>query len=280
MDVSGVGSFFGRHEFLIRRLHSLTGLVPVGGYLAFHLATNASILDGAETFQARVDQINALGPTSLTILEWTFIFIPLLFHSLIGMLIVLRGKRNLVNYPYEGNIRYTLQRVTGVIAFVFIFWHVFQMHGWFRNDWWHETVIRPLGGGTFDPSAASMTTAAAIQSSPLMIAFYALGVLASVFHFANGLWSMGITWGVWTSPKAQRWVKLPAAAVGVLLLVVGFGALVGFIRYPVAAYAPSQPVEHRLKAPGTLETPEAETVMVRGGHDRVESKEHEGPVQK
>ena len=109
---------------------------------------------------------------------------------------------------------------------------------------------------------------------------YALGVLASVFHFANGLWSMGITWGVWTSPKAQRWVKLPAAAVGVLLLVVGFGALVGFIRYPVAAYAPSQPVEHRLKAPGTLETPEAETVMFRGGHDRVESKEHEGPVQK
>ncbi|MEN6495401.1 MAG: succinate dehydrogenase cytochrome b558 subunit [Thermoguttaceae bacterium] len=280
MDVSGVGSFFGRHEFLIRRLHSLTGLVPVGGYLAFHLATNASILDGPETFQARVDQINALGPTSLTILEWTFIFIPLLFHSLIGMLIVLRGKRNIVNYPYEGNIRYTLQRVTGVIAFVFIFWHVFQMHGWFRNDWWHETVIRPLGGGTFDPSAASMTTAAAIQSSSLMIAFYALGVLASVFHFANGLWSMGITWGVWTSPKAQRWVKLPAAAVGVLLLVVGFGALVGFIRYPVAAYAPSQPAEHRLKAPGTLETPEAETVMFRGGHDRVESKEHEGPVQK
>lgn len=42
------GSVFGRHEFVIRRLHSLTGLVPIGGYLCFHLATNAVVLDGRQ----------------------------------------------------------------------------------------------------------------------------------------------------------------------------------------------------------------------------------------
>lgn len=277
MDVSGVGSFFGRHEFLIRRLHSLTGLIPVGGYLAFHLATNASILDGPATFQDRVNQINNLGPTSLTILEWTFIFIPILFHALIGMMIVLRGKRNLVNYPYEGNIRYTLQRVTGVIAFVFIFWHVFQMHGWFRSEWWHS-VIRPWGGAEFNPLEAPQSAAAAIQSSPLMIAFYALGVAACVYHFANGLWSMGITWGAWTSPRAQRWVKLPAAAVGAILLVVGFGALVGFVRYPVTAHGPSPSAEHRLNAAGQIEAPKTDTALV-GAHERAGVETHERQQQ-
>ena len=131
-----LASVFGRHEFLIRRLHSLLGLIPIGGYLAFHLATNGAIIDGLGAYQHRADQIHKLGPTTILILEWSLIFLPILFHGLIGMLIVTRGRRNVVDYPYEGNIRYTLQRATGVIAFAFILWHVFQMHGWLRAGWW------------------------------------------------------------------------------------------------------------------------------------------------
>ena len=37
-------------------------------------------------------------------------------------------------YPYRENFRYTLQRGTGVIAFVFILWHVFHMRGWFETS--------------------------------------------------------------------------------------------------------------------------------------------------
>ena len=59
---------FGKYEFIIRRLHSLTGLVPVVRYLAFHLATNASVLDGIGAYQYRVDQIHRLGET--TIFSW------------------------------------------------------------------------------------------------------------------------------------------------------------------------------------------------------------------
>ena len=114
MDIPSVNSFFGRHEFIIRRLHSLTGLFFVSGYLCFHLFTNAAVLDGADTYQRRADQIHAVGPTTLFFLEWWLVLLPILFHGLIGMVIVLRGKRNVWNYPYSGNIRYTLQRVTGV----------------------------------------------------------------------------------------------------------------------------------------------------------------------
>ena len=225
MQLSDCASVFGRHEFLIRRLHSLSGLIPIGGYLAFHLATNAAILDGVGAYQHRADQIHRLGPTTILVLEWSVIFLPILFHGIVGMLIVCRGKRNLAEYSYTGNIRYTLQRTTGVIAMLFILWHVFHMHGWLRFEWWVE-MAKPLGGAQFDPARA-FTAPQVIQDSPLIAVLYGIGTLACVYHLANGIWTMGITWGVWTSPKAQRIANIPCVAGGLLLAVIGMAALWG-----------------------------------------------------
>jgi succinate dehydrogenase / fumarate reductase cytochrome b subunit len=234
MGISPFGSFFGRHEFLIRRLHSLTGAVFVGGYLAFHLITNAAVIDGAATYQRRADQIHVVGPTTLFFLEWGLVLLPILFHGLIGMVIVARGKRNVLTYRYQGNIRYTLQRITGVLVFAFILWHVFQMRGWFEIPWWREHVTRRLGGGLFDYHNAAATAGAAIRASNLIVAAYVLGVVVSVYHLANGLWTMGATWGVWTSVPAQRRANVPCTMIGIALLAVGLGALLGMLRVPVA----------------------------------------------
>jgi succinate dehydrogenase / fumarate reductase cytochrome b subunit len=231
--LSAATSVFGRYEFLIRRLHSLTGLVPIGGYMFVHLATNDAIVDGAAAFQGRVDQIHSIGPTTLLLVEWCFIFLPILFHGLAGLVIVLRGERNVVNYPYAGNIRYTLQRWTGVIALVFILWHVFQMHGWFRWEWWSLHVAQPLGGARFDPKNAAATAAAVLQSSMVVGIAYVVGVSACVYHLANGLWTMGITWGVWTSPRAQRWANIPCVGFGIVLAISAVVALWGALTFPV-----------------------------------------------
>jgi succinate dehydrogenase / fumarate reductase cytochrome b subunit len=228
-DFPFLASIFGRHEFIIRRLHSILGLIPIGGFLCFHLATNASILDGPETFQTRVDIIHRLGPSTLFVLEWGTIFLPILFHGLIGLIIVTRGKRNLLLYPYRENWRYTLQRWTGVIAMAFILYHVFQMHGWFRLPWWIEHVAKPFGGALFDPEHATSSVAEVLQASKVLIAIYAVGILSAVYHLANGLWTMGITWGVWTTPHSQGWANIPCALFGIGLLIVGWGALFGFL---------------------------------------------------
>ena len=184
---------------------------------------------------AAADQIHAVGPTTLFFLEWCLVLLPILFHGLIGMIIVLRGKRNVWNYPYSGNIRYTLQRVTGVLAFVFVVWHVFQMRGWCQIEWWTNHVTRPLGGALFDPHNAGATAGAAIQGSELVVAVYLVGVLASVFHLANGVWTMGATWGVWTSEAARRRANVPCTVLGVALIAIGVGALVGMLRVPLAS---------------------------------------------
>jgi succinate dehydrogenase / fumarate reductase cytochrome b subunit len=224
-----IANVFGRHEFAVRRVHSLLGILPVGAFLGIHLATNASILDGPATFQQRVAQIHDIGASTLLLVEWLFIFLPILAHGAIGVVIVTRGKPNVQLYPYRENFRYTLERWTGVVTFAFILWHVFHTRGWITGQWWVEHVTRPWGGGTFDAKRAAATAAASIQASLTVQIAYLIGILASVYHFSNGLWTFGITWGVWTSPRSQRWAILPCLAVALVLAVMGLGALVGMM---------------------------------------------------
>jgi len=224
--------FLMRHEFLIRRLHSLSGLIPVGAYMTVHLLTNATVLDSPGTFQNNVHRIHSLGPALLAV-EWAFIFLPILFHGLLGIAIIRSGIPNTTNYPYAGNVRYTLQRASGIVALVFIVWHVFHMHGWFHSDWWLANVANPLAGAQFKPFNAASTAAEAVQQSIVVQIVYAAGVVACVFHFANGLWTIGITWGLWTSAAAQRRAGNLCAAAGLFLTVVGLSALWGLKQVDV-----------------------------------------------
>lgn len=193
--------------------------------MVIHLMTNASVLDSPATFQQNVYRIHSLG-TFLPVVEWGFIFLPLIFHAVFGVIIVRSGMLNYGNYPTSGNARYTLQRISGMIAFLFIFWHVFHMHGWFHNDFWLRNVAEPLAGAQFRPYNAASSLLMAMQS-PVVTALYAVGVIACVFHLANGIWTMGITWGVWVSPAAQRRANWVCIVFGLGLGIVGLSALGG-----------------------------------------------------
>lgn len=217
--------FFSKHEFLIRRLHSLSGLIPVGAYMVVHLLVNSTILNGPGSFQKYVYDIHSLGKF-LPFVEWGFIFLPLIFHAVFGVWIIKSGKSNVGQYKYVANWRYTLQRWTGMVAILFIFLHVFHLHGWFHSDWWLRNVAEPLGMANFRPYNAASTLSVAL-SGYVWPFLYVIGVVACVFHLANGIWTMGITWGVWVSPAAQRKASIVCAAGGVFLLVVGLSALIG-----------------------------------------------------
>lgn len=230
-------SFLERHQFLIYRLFSLAGLVPVGAFLVVHLLTNASVLAGAGTFQARVDMIHGLGPLLVPI-EWAFIFLPMLFHAAVGFVIIANGLPNVGSYPYVGNVRYTLQRVTGMIAFAFIIWHIAQLH-------W---MGKPLGGGQFDPHRAASSAAAALQH-PLIAILYAVGISATVFHFANGLWTLGITWGLWTSPAAMKRANAVSIVVGLALGAAGLGSLAGMLTLDRSKAQAEEERLERMKQP-------------------------------
>ena len=68
-----------------------------------------------------------------------------------------------------------------------------------------------------------------MQVAAWVAPLYAIGVLsAAVYHFANGLWTMGITWGVWTGPRAQAWATVFCVGIGLVLAGFGSAAIYGF----------------------------------------------------
>src|SRR5262245_29451092 len=223
VEATASGStFLGRHQFLIYRLFSLAGLLPVGAYVVVHLLVNASVLAGPAMYQTQVDRIHSVGETMVTILEWAFIFIPILFHAIVGFWIISGGLPNVGAYPYGSNVRYTLQRATGMLVALFILFHLWQMHH----------LGRPLGCGHFDAEHAA-SSAAIVLSPFLMVLIYTIGTLCAVYHLANGIWTFGITWGIWTSEGAQRRAGYVCAVFGILVALAGMGSLYGMSKIDV-----------------------------------------------
>jgi succinate dehydrogenase / fumarate reductase cytochrome b subunit len=211
--------FLGRHQFLIYRLFSLAGVIPIGAYVVSHLLVNSTVFLSVPLFQTWVDRIHSQGEVVVTILEWAFIFLPILFHAAVGLWIISGGLPNAGAYPYGSNIRYTLQRVTAFFVAGFILYHLWQMHHY----------ARPLGGGEFNPEHAASSAATVLGPIYVKI-IYIVGNLCAVYHLANGLWTFGITWGIWTSDCAQRRAGVVCAAFGILLACVSMGALYGMSR--------------------------------------------------
>ncbi|MEM0926889.1 MAG: succinate dehydrogenase, partial [Planctomycetota bacterium] len=60
-------------------------------------------------------------------------------------------------------------------------------------------------------------------------ALYLVGVLSLVYHLANGIWTAGITWGLWISPTAQQRATKVCVALGSILAVISLTAWAGAV---------------------------------------------------
>jgi succinate dehydrogenase / fumarate reductase cytochrome b subunit len=217
-----------RHHFLLRRLHSLSGLVPIGAFVAFHLFTNMQMLLGS--FQHEVNWIHS--QPALFFMEVGVLWLPIAFHGLLGLVYTFTGMPNNPAYPYGANWRYTLQRISGVLAMIFIFLHVAILRWrWELPGWYTPFFSKGISGpGGVVTDLAQYSTAVAL-ANPLVLALYVVGVLAVVYHLANGLWTAAITWGLTLSVEAQRRWGYVCIAVFVALAGCGGAALVGAVSY-------------------------------------------------
>jgi succinate dehydrogenase / fumarate reductase, cytochrome b subunit len=174
----------GNREFFNRRLHSLLGVIPVGLFLMQHMVINQFATRGESAFNEAANFMANLPFRYL--LELVIIFLPLLFHAIYGLYIAFTAKNNASRYGFFRNWMFLLQRISGVITLIFITWHV-----------WETRVAAAFGAHVnFDMMAN-------ILSNPFMFGFYVVGVLSTTFHFANGLWSFMVSWGITVSPRSQ-----------------------------------------------------------------------------
>lgn len=201
-----------RRHFVLRRLHSLSGVVPLGIFLVEHLWTNAHVLYGRASFDGAVGRIQRL--PALLALEIAGIFVPLAFHAIYGMFIASEGRANVMRYPFLRNWLYLLQRVSGIVAFAFIAVHLwmYRVQKALAHITWPHFYHR-LG---VDLDRAGL------------FALYVTGVTATVYHFANGLSLAANTWGLATTERAQRRVGWACVLFGGALWLLGIDILLHF----------------------------------------------------
>jgi succinate dehydrogenase / fumarate reductase cytochrome b subunit len=217
-------------KFYAKKLFELTGFLPVGAFLVEHLYSNfQAVGPGGE---ARFNEVVKDLQTNPIIIfaEIGLIGLPLLYHAFYGLFVATMAARpNVGEYGYLRNWTYVLQRITGIVLFVYIGYHV-----------WNTRLV-PL----VHPDLANLQT---IDGQPLVSSrymhdyfhethlgievlwIYVIGVACAVYHFANGLWNAGIHWGLTISPRSQRVSGMVCGLVGVTLLAVAYASLLAFYR--------------------------------------------------
>jgi succinate dehydrogenase / fumarate reductase cytochrome b subunit len=200
-------------SFIWRKLHSLLGIIPIGAFLLEHLLSNFEALKGPAAYAAQVKFLNSL--PLVRVLEWTFIFIPLAYHGIYGIWIWLRGKSNVVYYPWAGNWMYVAQRWTGFIALLYIIQHVLRQ--------------RFMGVSLPENPGAAFWKVQHELSNPIMVAIYVIAMIAICWHFAYGIWLFAAKWGITPGEKARRRFGWICLAFGIVICVMGLASIWAFI---------------------------------------------------
>jgi succinate dehydrogenase / fumarate reductase, cytochrome b subunit len=201
----------GNKSFINRKLHSLLGVFPVGLFLTQHLVINHFATRSPESFNAAAHFMESL--PFRYFLEVFLIFIPLLYHAVYGIYIAFQAKNNVSNYGFFRNWMFVWQRITGVILVIFIAWHVWETR---------------LAYALYD-TPVDFDMMANILSSTPMVVFYIVGVVAATFHFANGLWSFAVSWGITVTPRSQKIATYVTLGAFVALTVIGIRSILAFI---------------------------------------------------
>jgi succinate dehydrogenase / fumarate reductase cytochrome b subunit len=212
-------------EFLLRRLHSLTGIVPLAGFIIFHFFENSYSTKGLTAYNARVDALRGL--PFLQAIEWGLLLGPFLFHMLYGLWIIFTGQSNPIREPYRRNYAYVLQRISALVVFVFIIYHVVGLR--FLEPAYDRTT------GKLD----YYTYLKGTFQNPMIYWWYVVGIGSTAYHLANGICTFCMTWGITIGRTAQRYTAYAMTVLGLIIFLMGINAINGFNRP-----SPERPAAH------------------------------------
>ena len=202
--------------YLWHRLHSASGIFPIGFFLIQHLIANSYALRGAGAYNTVIRVYGGL--PFVAVLEVVLIYIPILYHSIYGIWITAYGQTNLTRYSYGRNWMYFMQRASGIIAFFYIGYHI-----------WNTSLQKYflLWQGNPNPEQAISYSAMALQmADPLHFWIQVVGIVAVVFHFTNGFWNFCIRWGLTISARSQRMNQYSCWALFFIFAGMGIWSIV------------------------------------------------------
>jgi succinate dehydrogenase / fumarate reductase cytochrome b subunit len=209
-------AFIQRHYFFLRRLHSLLGIIPFGGFLLLHLFLNSRTAQGTAQYQWVPDTLDQI--PFLWAIEIFGLLLPMLTHAGLGVMIAL-----MADYGGPAKMRsywehwgFIFQRVSGALLLVLLLIHLWQ-------TWWQHIALKmaPMFEGTEPQHFDIYGLMNNLVYNNAWLVVYALFVVLAAFHFGNGIYNFAYKWGFATSRPSQR--AAIALGLGVALLCVGLG---------------------------------------------------------
>lgn len=194
-----------------RRLHSISGVVPVGAFLGFHLYTNTAASRGADAYNAAAARLQEL-PLAVA-LEVVLIALPIFFHGIYGLFLMAGEAPGATRPGGSARALSIVQRTTGVIVFAFILFHL-----------WTARLVQVRDHRSLDLFRLMQSSLA----NPWIQAFYVAGILAASFHLSAGLWTFSQTWGMSRSARVRGAVAVVAVSAFLALSTLGLRSLAGF----------------------------------------------------
>jgi succinate dehydrogenase / fumarate reductase cytochrome b subunit len=135
---------------------------------------------------------------------------------------------------------YISQRITGIIAFLYIIQHV-----------WRQ---RFAGVSLPEHPGAAFHKVQVELSNPWMLAIYVIAMIATTWHFAYGIWLFAAKWGITPGEKARKRFGYVCGLGGAALCLMGLISIWAVVyKYPNAPedVMPAQPPGIVLPAPTT-----------------------------
>lgn len=208
-----------RENYVLHKLHSLTGVLPTGFYMLQHLTLNSFTLAGPKQFDSVIHFFEGIPKHLLLGIEIFVLWLPILFHSIYGIFIVGRAQPNMFakKYGWSQNRMYTFQRWSGVFLFFFLLFHVVTTTGakYMANS--AEPIMYAAMSQKFQANGYALTI------------FYALGILAASYHLSYGIWNFCIRWGITINERSQLAIQKFSAGMFLVVTMLGWGALAGFL---------------------------------------------------
>ena len=198
------------NEVLLRKLHSLSGMVPLGLFLIYHAWQQGPVREGRDAQLARLDQTTHGGA------ELLFVVLPLTLHALCGLWLARRAEPDASGRPYASPAFRRFQAITGGLTALFLAFHMGGVwHPWLR------------AGRAFAEFGAMLDQTGTMPGA----AAYVVGISATCLHWGQGLSAFILRW----------WPGCPARVAHGIGTLLGLGLWLTFLDQ-VAVYATGAPL--------------------------------------